>query len=185
MILHMTTEAGQSVTVEVPNGANVWLDTEDGDTIGSLYLSQDGATLGLGRYTVAAGGWDYAETIPTTPEAEAAERIAAGVRDGNLSWGDVAEQSARGWCPASPEGTEPHIVTDGRTCDECGADAEPYTLHYISADAPGDEATWSVYRERYISRDHDEPIDGSQEHISTHATEAEADAEARRLQLSA
>lgn len=55
-------------------------------------------------------------------EAEAAERIAAGVRDGNLSWSDVAEQSARGWCPASPGGNESHVVTDGRTCDECGAD---------------------------------------------------------------
>jgi hypothetical protein len=57
-----------------------------------------------------------------------------------------------------------------------------YTLHYISADAPGDSATWSVYREEYVSIDHDEPIDGSQKHVSTHPTEDEANAEAHRLQ---
>lgn len=60
----------------------------------------------------------------------------------------------------------------------------PYALHYVSQDCPSG-ATWSVYREQYVSRDHDEPIDGSQEHVSTHATEADADAEANRLQAGA
>jgi hypothetical protein len=57
-----------------------------------------------------------------------------------------------------------------------------HALHYISADGPGDTATWSVYREQYVTPDDDEPIDGSQEYVSTHPTEREADAEARRLQ---
>ncbi|UZJ23696.1 hypothetical protein RHODO2019_10800 [Rhodococcus antarcticus] len=25
-------------------------------------------------------------------------------------------------CPSSPGGNEPHLTTDDRTCDECGAD---------------------------------------------------------------
>lgn len=69
-------------------------------------------------------GWKpYAPVVTTAPEDETAERIRAGVRDENLSWSDVADQSARGWCPASPDGTEPHIVTDDATCDECGTDS--------------------------------------------------------------
>ena len=87
------------------------------------------------------------------------------------------------WAPAAvtelaaarAEAVAGHLPTD--------VPSEPYVLHYTSQDYPVGE-TWSVYREQYVSRDHDEPIDGSQEHISTHATEAEADAEARRLQLS-
>lgn len=66
-------------------------------------------------------GWAVARLL--TDEERAARRIRAGVQAGTLSWGDVAEQSARGWCPASPDGTDPHIVTDGATCDECGATA--------------------------------------------------------------
>src|SRR5690606_7809848 len=56
-----------------------------------------------------------------------------------------------------------------------------YVLHYTSADGPG-ESTWSVYREWYESPASEEPIEGSQTFVSTHATESEADAEARRLQ---
>lgn len=57
-----------------------------------------------------------------------------------------------------------------------------YILHYTSADGPGDDATWSVYKEQYVNADADEPIDGAGEHVSTHPTEAEARAEAQRLQ---
>lgn len=57
-----------------------------------------------------------------------------------------------------------------------------YTVHYTSADGPGEDSTWSVYREEYPSPEAHSPIDGSQEHVSTHATQAEADREAARLQ---
>jgi hypothetical protein len=57
-----------------------------------------------------------------------------------------------------------------------------YTLHYVSADGPGPDATWSVYREQYESPHADEPIDGTGEHVSTHPSEDEARTEADRLQ---
>lgn len=58
-----------------------------------------------------------------------------------------------------------------------------YTLHYISADGPEPDSTWSVYREQYESIDSEVPIDGTQEHVSQHANQTEADAEAVRLQV--
>ena len=62
-----------------------------------------------------------------------------------------------------------------------------YVLHYVSADLDLDRPnllSWSVYREEYPSlADSDgDPIAGSTIRVSGHATEAEADAEARRLQ---
>lgn len=57
-----------------------------------------------------------------------------------------------------------------------------YALHYVSADSPGRDATWSVYREEYTTIESDEPIESATVRVSTHATEAEADAEATRLQ---
>lgn len=56
-----------------------------------------------------------------------------------------------------------------------------YLLHYTSQDAPGSES-WSVYVEGYHDAQTDVPIDGSQRWVSSHPSEAEADAEARRLQ---
>jgi len=58
-----------------------------------------------------------------------------------------------------------------------------YTLYYISADGPEPDSTWSVWREQYESIEHETPIEGTAEHVSQHATEAEADAEAVRLQV--
>lgn len=58
----------------------------------------------------------------------------------------------------------------------------PYVLHYVSADGPGPDATWSVYREQYVSIDAVEPIEGSSVRVSSHADEDAADAEAQRLQ---
>lgn len=52
---------------------------------------------------------------------------------------------------------------------------------YTSADGPEDDATWTVYSEVYAHRDDDEGIEGSIERVSTHASEAEADAEVERL----
>lgn len=57
-----------------------------------------------------------------------------------------------------------------------------YVLHYTSADGPGPDASWSVYSEQYPTPDAAEPITGSTRWESGHLTEAEADAEARRLQ---
>ena len=57
-----------------------------------------------------------------------------------------------------------------------------YRLHYTSADEPGPGATWSVYVEEYVDPADHEPIDGSQRWVSRHDTEAEAYAEAVRLQ---
>lgn len=57
-----------------------------------------------------------------------------------------------------------------------------YTLHYVSADGPGLDATWSVYREEYVSVHHDAPIDGTQEFVSQHPSEEAARVESRRLQ---
>lgn len=57
-----------------------------------------------------------------------------------------------------------------------------YALHYTSADAPGPDASWSVYREVYTSIDSNEPLDGLTVKVSTHPTEEAADAEANRLQ---
>lgn len=56
-----------------------------------------------------------------------------------------------------------------------------HTLHYWSDDGTA-AGTWSVYREQYASVDTDVPIDGTQEHVSQHASEVEAEAEAHRLQ---
>lgn len=56
-----------------------------------------------------------------------------------------------------------------------------YILHYVSQDYPV-TGTWSVYREAWDFPDAPEPIDGTQTWVSTHATEAEAYAEADRLQ---
>lgn len=58
-----------------------------------------------------------------------------------------------------------------------------YLVHYTSADGPGNDATWSVYREEYVNLDAPEPIDGATTHVSTHATESLADTEAHRLQI--
>lgn len=65
-----------------------------------------------------------------------------------------------------------------------------YVLHYVSADLDLDRPnllSWSVYREEYPSlADSDgDPIVGSTVRVSSHATEAEADAEANRLQATA
>jgi hypothetical protein len=54
------------VTIDVQPGDNVWI-TRDGDEIGSLYLSREADTLGLGTYDHTVGGWEYAETIPVVP----------------------------------------------------------------------------------------------------------------------
>jgi hypothetical protein len=59
--------------------------------------------------------------------------------------------------------------------------ASRYVLYYVSGDLP-DGATWSVYREQYMTPDDDDPIDGTQEYVSTHPNEAAARAEADRLQ---
>lgn len=72
-----------------------------------------------------------------------------------------------------PEVNEPESVT------------EPYVLHYISADGPGESAPWSVYREFYPSDGDESPIEGTQVHVSRHATEYVAAAEAFRLQAQA
>lgn len=37
-----------------------------------------------------------------------------------MSWGEVAERDAAGYCPASLDYNEPHIA-DGNVCSECGA----------------------------------------------------------------
>jgi len=55
-----------------------------------------------------------------------------------------------------------------------------YVYYYTSGDLDG--TTWSVYREQYATANDSDPIDGTQERVSTHATEDEANAEARRLQ---
>ena len=65
-----------------------------------------------------------------------------------------------------------------------------YVLHYVSADLDLDRPnllSWSVYREEYPSlADSDgDPIAGSTIRVSSHATEAAADAEANRLQATA
>lgn len=57
-----------------------------------------------------------------------------------------------------------------------------YLLHYTSADRPGDDSPWSVYSELYVHPEDNDPIEGTARLVSTHPTEAEADAEARRLQ---
>lgn len=57
-----------------------------------------------------------------------------------------------------------------------------YQLHYISADGPGPDATWSVYRETYASVNDEEPLEWLTTKVSTHPSESEADAEANRLQ---
>lgn len=48
-------------------------------------------------------------------------------RPENLSWSEVAERDAKGYCPASPDYDQPHISEDGKTCDECGAAIEGET----------------------------------------------------------
>lgn len=57
-----------------------------------------------------------------------------------------------------------------------------YRLHYVSADAPGTGAGWSVYREEYLTADYDEPIDGLTVLLHSGLTEAGAYAEANELQ---
>jgi hypothetical protein len=58
-----------------------------------------------------------------------------------------------------------------------------YEVFYISADGPSPTSTWSVYREEYLSPDHDEPIEGSTRRMSTWLTEEMAQAAATRLQM--
>jgi hypothetical protein len=67
MRFHLTTDDGSTVTIDVQPGDNVWI-TMDGDTdpIGSLYLSREADTIGLGTYDHEVAGWEYAETIPVT-----------------------------------------------------------------------------------------------------------------------
>jgi hypothetical protein len=57
-----------------------------------------------------------------------------------------------------------------------------HEVFYISADGPSPTSTWSVYREEYLSPDHDEPIEGSTRRMSTWLTEDMAQAAATRLQ---
>lgn len=94
----------------------------------------------------------------------------------------------------------PSRFTGTRVCQVCGLlpldydkietdclptlNLDTYTLHYVSADGPTDADTWSVYREQYESATDEVPIDGTQQYVSTHPTEAEAYAEANRLQAS-
>jgi hypothetical protein len=63
--------------------------------------------------------------------------------------------------------------------------AANYRFHYTSADGVGELASWSVYYEEYAHPDAPEPIDGSQTWVSSHPSEAEADAEANHLQSQA
>jgi len=60
-----------------------------------------------------------------------------------------------------------------------------YRLYYTSADGPGAEAAWSVYREEYAHINAVEPIEDSTEKVSTHHSEVEAYDEAVRLQAGA
>ncbi len=62
-----------------------------------------------------------------------------------------------------------------------GTGGAGHTLYYVSQDYPV-TGSWSVYREQYVHPDAEEPIDGTQTWVSTHATEAEAYAEQDRLQ---
>lgn len=43
-----------------------------------------------------------------------------------MSWSEVADRDAQGFCPASPDYDEPHIAddTDASHCRECGASLE-------------------------------------------------------------
>jgi len=72
------------------------------------------------------------------------------------------------YCPDNPDATE-FIPTH-------------YRLHYVSADAPGEGTGWSVYREEYLTADHDEPIDGLTVRLHSGLTEKGAYAEANALQ---
>lgn len=58
-----------------------------------------------------------------------------------------------------------------------------YTLFYVSADGPGEGATWSVYREEYHNPYDDEPIDGSAVQVATVQNETVAHDIANYLQL--
>lgn len=100
----------------------------------------------------------------------------------------IVKDPEEGWI--DPEAGYDDEFGDGMwrtSCDEHDtfeADHEPtYVLHYTSADAPGPDAPWSVYREQYTDVEDEEPIDGSQEHVSTHPNEAAAYTEAMRLQM--
>jgi hypothetical protein len=85
-----------------------------------------------------------------------------------------SEDGAQTWLDAHAEG------------DDEGDSHYGYVLHYISQDVPdhGGEPlpTWSVYKERYRKQEDEVPIDGTQEHISSHPDEATAQQEASRLQ---
>jgi hypothetical protein len=56
-------------------------------------------------------------------------------------------------------------------------------LHYASGDVPDVNGAWSVYVEQYETTDGEEPIEGTQRWVSRHINEAEAHAEAERLQV--
>jgi hypothetical protein len=68
MKLTLHTEDGQTATIELEPGENLWIDTDRGAYVGSLYLANDSETIGLGRFTSETQWWEFAEMIPTKPE---------------------------------------------------------------------------------------------------------------------
>lgn len=74
-------------------------------------------------------------------------------------------------------GVERDAIDDGDDDEE----HPPFRTYFASADDSGPDATWSVYVEDYTDSDCGTPVEGSCRKLSTHPTEAEADAEANRL----
>jgi hypothetical protein len=60
-------ETGESVTLDVEAGGNIWLGTDQGDDrIGSLFLDSAARTVGLGRYDEAIAWWEYENPLPVS-----------------------------------------------------------------------------------------------------------------------
>ena len=69
MRITLTTERGQSVTLDLEPGENAWITTEDQPerTSRSLYLdSWD--NLGTGEYNTEHAWWEWASPLNLTPE---------------------------------------------------------------------------------------------------------------------
>lgn len=69
MRIRFSTDDGQSVTLDVQPGENVWIEQDDddcrGNRFGSLYLERDSSTIGLGRYSEETAWWEYENPLPT------------------------------------------------------------------------------------------------------------------------
>lgn len=118
MAVVRATIAGSNRPADLPDDLSVYILSR----IYAAVITSRGAGYGWGIEYDAATFWDAVRANLRTPASEP-----------GMSWSEVADRDAAGYCPASPDYSEPHIA-DGDVCSECGAQLDAPTPRSDYAD---------------------------------------------------